>query len=277
MNKEPNYLGKYKIVQNLGSGSSGIVYKVIDNEIGRAYALKTIRPEKVINANLDEIKKHFRREVKAVQNLSHPNIVRIFEYGEYENIPFILMEYIRGDNLEKILKNDKPSINASIFIAIEILKGVFHAHSHRIIHRDIKPSNVIISESGQVKITDFGTAKIPPSLLSDSLISDSNEILGTPGYFTPEQAKGEILDHRSDIFSVGVVLYEMLAGENPFYDNLASRSLYKVSYQYQKSLSSIDPNIPKRLEQITNKALEKEANTRYQSAKDMLNDLENMI
>src|SRR5690242_10254040 len=201
--------GKYKIIREIAR-SNDVVYEAVDTEMGRRIALK----ELVIPPNLTGQARHerierFNREARASGKLSHPNIVTVYGYGEDNGRYYIAMEYLEGSSLRDILQSRGAfSIHEAVEIACQVLSGISHAHAHKVIHRDVKPDNIHILPGGQVKLTDFGIAR----LTEESSLTGEGQVFGTPSYMSPEQIKGHHIDYRSDIFSVGIVLYEMIAG-----------------------------------------------------------------
>jgi serine/threonine protein kinase len=203
-------IGRYEIISELGRGAMGLVYKAKDPTIGRIVALKTMRLD-VHGLEAEDMLRRFRNEAQAVGVLNHPNVVTIFDAAEQDKIFYIAMEFIEGTTLHQLLAQKRVlSTEEIIRLSRQIGAGLDYAHSHGIIHRDIKPANIMITPNGTVKIMDFGIAKTGGSVTS------TGQVLGTPNYMSPEQVKGKPLDGRSDLFSFGVVLYEMLTGEKPF-------------------------------------------------------------
>jgi serine/threonine protein kinase len=257
---------KYKIIEILGRGGMGIVYKAEDTKLKRNVALKFLPPELMRN---DEAKERFVLEAQAAAALSHPNICTIYEIDEEEGKSFIAMEYIEGQSLRANIKRGPLGINEALDIAIQVAEGLEEAHKKEIIHRDIKSANIMVTDKGQAKIMDFGLAKVK----GGTLLTREGTTLGTVAYMSPEQARGEEVDHRSDIWSLGVVLYEMFSGKLPFMGDREASILYSVVHEEPKALKAIKPNIPVELQQIINRALKKKPDSRYSSASEMLNDL----
>ena len=258
----------YKIIESIGVGGMGEVYKAIHETLDRVVALKVIHPELLSNA---EIIKRFYKEAKIQAQMTHPNIVTVFDFLEIENSYFLVMEYIEGESIGKIVKKQGPlEINFSLNIFKQILSGIAHAHSKGIIHRDIKPSNFILTE-GEVKITDFGIAHI----VSDSAHTVAGTVLGTPKYMSPEQILGERVDHRSDVYSLGVSFYEILTGKVPFGSNTGSD--YEIKKGHVEltpiAISEIRPDVSKDLENAIAKSLAKKPEARFQTVDDFLASL----
>jgi len=258
----------YKIIESIGVGGMGEVYKAIHETLDRVVALKVIHPELLSNA---EIIKRFYKEAKIQAQMTHPNIVTVFDFLEIENSYFLVMEYIEGESIGKIVKKQGPlEINFSLNIFKQILSGIAHAHSKGVIHRDIKPSNFILTE-GEVKITDFGIAHI----VSDSAHTVAGTVLGTPKYMSPEQILGERVDHRSDVYSLGVSFYEILTGKVPFGSNTGSD--YEIKKGHVEltpiAISEIRPDVSKDLENAIAKSLAKKPEARFQTVDDFLASL----
>jgi len=258
--------GKYKILGEVGRGGMGIVYKAEDLKLRRTVALKFIPPEL---SRYREAKERFIREAQAAAALDHPNICTVHEVEDFEDRAFIAMAYIEGQSLrEKVAKNPL-SVDDALDIAIQVAKGLEEAHNKGIIHRDIKSANIMVTEKGQAKIMDFGLAKV----IGESLITKEAKTMGTVAYMSPEQARGEAVDHRTDIWSLGVVLYEMLAGQLPFKGERETSIMYSIIHEEPKLLKAIKPDVPSELERIIHRALEKKPESRYSSAGEMLKEL----
>src|SRR5436853_4546941 len=211
-------ISHYKIISQLGAGGMGEVYLAEDTQLGRRVAIKLLPPELVAD---ERANKRLVKEAHAAATLDHPNICSIYEVGEADGHSFIAMQYIEGETLDSRIKRTPLELKESLTIAAQIADALAEAHSHGIIHRDIKPGNIMITKRGQAKVMDFGLARvIAPAVESEaetqSLLTTPGTIVGTMPYMSPEQVRGEVLDGRSDIFSFGVVLYEMLSGRQPF-------------------------------------------------------------
>lgn len=271
-----NYVGKrldgrYEIQEIVGVGGMSVVYKAYDNVDDRIVAVKILKDEFLTN---DEFVRRFKNESKAIALLSHPNIVKVYDVHFGEKLQYIVMEYVDGITLkEYIQKQGAITWNDALFFTTQILKALQHAHDKGIVHRDIKPQNIILLPNGNIKVADFGIARFSRSetrTLTDTAI-------GSVHYISPEQAKGEFTDEKADIYSVGVVLYEMLAGKVPFEaDSAVSVALMQLQSN-AKRLTEINPDIPLGLEQICIHAMQKDPKDRYQSATEMLLDVEEVI
>lgn len=270
-------LSHYRILSKLGEGGMGQVYKAEDLRLDRIVALKILS-----QAMSDPIKKRrFVREAKALSALNHPNIATIYEIDERDNISFIAMEYIEGKTLTEIVKSQRLSILEVLNIAIPVAEALSKAHDKKIIHRDIKPTNIIVSSEGYVKVLDFGLAKVTPveivdgaqETLHSSVLTQAGTVWGTVSYMSPEQARGIEVDQRSDIFSFGIVLYELVAGRRPFLGNNHLAIVHAIIAETPPPLSQFNPDATGDLERIVTKALVKEPDGRYQGMRDMLVDL----
>jgi eukaryotic-like serine/threonine-protein kinase len=260
-------LGRYEVVSELGKGAMGVVYLAKDPVIGRMVAIKTIRATGNDEDDTEEFRERFVREAQTAGILSHPNIVTIHDIGEdaETQTSFIAMEYIEGKNLKMLLgeKTKFPFEQISVMIA-EIAEALDYAHRKGIIHRDVKPANVIITTDGKVKITDFGIAKI-----ASSNLTTTGQFLGTPNYMSPEQVSGAPVDGRSDLFSLGVVLYELLTSKKPFQgDNLTAIS-YKIVHEDFTPPADLTPGVPVDFNEIVARAMAKDPWNRYQRGKDL--------
>ncbi len=258
--------GKYRIFEEVGRGGMGVIYKAEDLKLKRPVALKFLPPEWGSHM---EAKERFIQEARAAAALSHPNICTIHEVDESEGKPFIAMEYIEGENLRDKLKKGPLPVEAALDFAIQAAKGLEKAHQKGIVHRDIKTANIMVTESGQVKIMDFGLAK----LRGGSSFTKEGTTLGTVAYMSPEQARGEKVDGRTDLWSLGVVLYEMLTGDLPFKGERDVSILYSIVHEEPKALKDAKPPVPPELQQVIARALNKDPGQRYQAAGEMLKDL----
>ena len=259
-------VGKYQIVEKIGVGGFGTVYKGRDPFIKRLVAIKTCQSDE------EEIKKRFFREAEFAGNLHHPNVTTIYDFGvTEEGTPYIVQEFLTGEDLDKLIKKSAPlSLRRKVQILVDVCEGLGYAHAAGIIHRDIKPSNIRILDDGTVKIMDFGIAK---SLISPSTLTQTGITLGTASYLAPEQIRGETLDARTDIFSLGVVAYEIVTGKKPFTGDHISTVLYKIMNETPPRAGETDPAVPPSLDQVIYHALEKDRGKRYASCGELKKDL----
>jgi serine/threonine protein kinase/Tfp pilus assembly protein PilF len=278
-------LSHYRILEKLGEGGMGVVYVAEDTLLGRRVAIKMLHARR--NAEAVHFRARFLREARAVSALSHPHIATIHDYGETEEgEPYIVMELIKGETLGELMLTEKLTIARSIEIIKQVGEALGEAHRHGIIHRDIKPTNVAINERGHVKVLDFGLAK--QMAMGDAettdpeqqtlLITNTREgvILGTPLYLSPEQAMGSNVDARSDLFSLGGLLYESIAGKPPFFGTSPADICAKVMRDDPARPSTLNPDVPQELDRITLKSLAKKPEARYQNAEEMIAELENL-
>ena len=263
-------LGRYEILAELGQGAMGVVYKAIDPLIDRIVAIKTIKFD-ASNEEAINFEERFYREAKSAGRLNHPNIVTIYDVGKSDNAAYIAMEYLEGEQLKDILDVHTPmSVERIADIAAQIAEGLAYAHKNGIVHRDIKPANVMLVQGDRVKITDFGIAHMSTS--SGTL---AGTVLGSPRYMAPEQVVGKTVDGRSDLFALGVVLYEMLTGESPFDGDNINTTMYRIVNEAPVPPKTLTPRIPEAFDYIVAKALAKHPDARYQSAAEMAHDLRN--
>jgi predicted Ser/Thr protein kinase len=262
-------VGRYEITGELGRGAMGVVYKALDPTIGRTVALKTMRLD-VHGLDAQEMVRRFQNEARAAGVLNHPNIVTIYDAGEEDGIFYIAMEFIEGTTLHEVLTEQRVlATDEVVQLTRQICRGLDYAHSNGIVHRDIKPANIMITANGTVKIMDFGIAK------SGGQVTNTGQVLGTPNYMSPEQVKGRTLDGRSDLFSLGVILYEMLTGEKPFVGQNVTTIIYKIVNETPITPRDLDVTVHPGLSAIVTKALAKAPDDRYQTGADLVRDLEN--
>lgn len=262
-------LGRYEVIGELGQGAMGVVYKARDPLIDREVAIKTINLSMAMDER-EEYEARFYQEAKAAGRLSHPNIVTIYDVGRTEDVAYIAMEYLQGRELRDIL-NETPllPIIQVLDIIAQVAQGLAYAHEHDIVHRDVKPSNVMIVRDDLAKITDFGIAR----MASAAVRTQTGMVLGSPKYMSPEQVLGKEIDRRSDIFSLGVMLYEMLTGQVPFIGDNINAIMYQTLNTAPASPSSENPSLPEMLDYIVAKALAKDRDERYQNTRDLAADL----
>jgi predicted Ser/Thr protein kinase len=263
--------GRYQIVSELGRGSMGVVYQAFDPVIGRTVAIKTMLTEGLGPAEFEEFKARFQREAQAAGVLTHPNIVTVYDFGEDSGILFLAMEFLEGKSLQTLVEEQGIlPVETIIPMYEQVCSALDHAHIHKIVHRDIKPANIMILESGLVKLTDFGIAK-----MMTVGMTQAGQILGTPNYMSPEQVKGRQVDGRSDIFSLGVILYELVTGEKPFGGQNITTVIYKIINENPISPRELDATIPLGLSYSIQKALAKSPDERYQTCRELAEDLRN--
>jgi serine/threonine-protein kinase len=261
-------LGRYEITSELGQGAMGTVYKAVDPLIERTVAIKTISLD-LSKEELADFEERFYREAKSAGGLAHPNIVTIYDVGETDKIAYIAMEFLEGQSLREILDSGAVlPVERIAEIAAQVADGLAYAQEHGIVHRDIKPANIIMTRSGTVKITDFGIAHMPSASKTHV-----GMLLGSPKYMSPEQVVGKTVDGRSDIFSLGVVLYEMLAGSAPFGGDNISTLMYRILNETPVWPSTLNPLIPAAFDRIVARALAKSPEGRYQHARELADDL----
>ena len=262
-------LSHYKVIEKLGEGGMGAVYRAEDTKLHRAVALKCLPLQ---FASDEEAKQRFVQEALATSSLNHPNIATIYYTFEEEGQEFICMEYVEGETLTTLLASRPLPIDQAFDIALQVADGLSEAHKKGIIHRDITADNIMVTPRGLVKIMDFGLAKLKGA----TRLTRTGSTLGTIAYMSPEQAQGLEVDHRTDIFSLGVLLYEMLAGERPFGGEHEAAIFYSIINETPEPLARYKANAPEELQRIVEKALQKDPNTRYQTAADIVADLKGL-
>ncbi len=263
---------RYELIEKIGSGGMAIVYKAKCHLLKRHVAVKILRPELVED---ESFVARFKRESLAAASLSHPNIVNIYDVGEENGVYYIVMEYVNGKTLkEYIREKERLEWEEAVRIAAQICSALKHAHKNGIVHRDIKPQNILISEDGTVKVADFGIARAVSS--ATVTIAGAN-VMGSVHYFSPEQARGGYVDEKSDIYSLGIVLYEMVTGNVPFEGDTAISVALKHIQERVKPPWELNPSIPKSLNDVIEKATEKDQAGRYQTAGEMLRDLQRVL
>jgi hypothetical protein len=270
----PATLGRYRILGELGRGAMGTVYRALDPLIEREVAVKTLNPD-LPQELIAEVRERFLREAKSAGRLNHPNIVTIFDVGEQDGIAYMAMELLEGRSLQQIL-NESPRLPFQTVadLVAQIADALDRAQQLGIVHRDVKPANVVVSSSGHAKLTDFGVAYVPASTMTQT-----GAMIGSPRYMSPEQVLGLPVDPRADIFSLGVVLYEMLAGRSPFVragDTTIFALINRIAAEPHAPVTQVDASIPAAFDVILGKALAKKPENRYQRAGEMANDLRNL-
>jgi len=266
--------GRYQVLEAIGQGAMGMVYKGLDPAIDRPVALKTIRLDNIVNSTeISELKERLVREAKAAGQLSHPNIVTIYDVGEEQSMQYIAMEYLDGNTLEALLENKfQWDYKTLCKLMIQICDALDFAHERGIVHRDIKPANIMMLVNDRVKVMDFGIARFDQSNMTQSGVA-----LGTPNYISPEQLKGKAVDRRCDIFSLGVVFYELLTGQKPFTGDTISALIYSILHTNPPSPSEINLDVPRIFDKIVAKALAKDPDLRFQTAREMADILRKLI
>ena len=262
----PEKIGKYEIEDKIGVGGFGVVYKGRDPFIKRSVAIKTCQVED------EEIRRRFFREAELAGNLHHPNIATIYDFGIEGGIPYIVLEFLTGEDLDRKIKagQDIP-VREKIRVLVEVCKGLHYAHEHNIIHRDVKPANIRIQTDGSVKIMDFGIAK---SIHLESHLTQTGMTLGTAAFLAPEQIKGERLDRRTDIFSLGVLMYNLFTYRKPFTGEVISAIIYSILNKEPEPIRSLIPDFPRNLDAVVTKCLSKNPDHRFNTAQDVQRALE---
>ena len=270
-------IAHYRIIKKLGAGGMGEVYLALDTKLDRKVAIKVLQPDSLAEENL---KKRLLREAQATAKLDHSNICAVYDVNEANSLTFIVMQYIEGETLAEKMERQPLELSTALAIAEQAAEGLAEAHTHGIVHRDLKPQNLMITPRGQLKILDFGLAK--QLRVSDSvdfeaptatLLSTPGHVVGTVPYMSPEQLQGESLDASSDIFSLGVIFYEMLAGKHPFRDKSAAGILSRIILGDPIPTEQFQAQVSPELQALLSKMLCKDKAARYQDARDLLTDL----
>jgi len=263
--------GRYEIIERIGGGGMALVYKAHDILLNRNVAVKILRQQFVHD---EEFVRRFRREAQAAASLSHPNIVSVYDVGQQDDTHYIVMEYVEGRNLNDIIKERAPlQPEEAVRIAAQICDALDHAHNNQIIHRDIKPHNILIGKNGRVKVTDFGIARA----VTSSTITQTGSVVGSVHYLSPEHAKGVVTGEKSDLYSLGVVLYQMVTGRLPFLGESPISVALKHLQDGFEEPRKVNPHIPQSLENVILRAMRKNPGERYASAREMLDDLETCL
>jgi serine/threonine-protein kinase len=269
---EASKLGRYAIQSELGRGAMGVVYKATDTALERTVAVKTVNMA-LERDGAEKYEARFYQEARAAGSLNHPNIVTVYDVGKEGNVAYMAMEFIQGAELRSLLAEGRPlPVSQAVSVASQVAEGLAYAHEHGVVHRDIKPANIMVLADGPVKITDFGIARMRAN--NDEL-TQSGMMLGSPKYMSPEQVIGKRADHRSDIFSLGVILYEMLTGTAPFSGENVTALMYQIVNFAPPAPSAVNAAVPELLNFIVAKMLAKPLEERYQSAQELANDLRN--
>ncbi|MAT42795.1 MAG: hypothetical protein CL609_10665 [Anaerolineaceae bacterium] len=265
-------IGKYKVIEEIGRGGMAVVYKGIDTLLGRMVAIKIILPDQTTS---EKFVKRFLKEAKALANLSHTNIVKVFDYGEFEGLPYLAMEYVTGGSLTSLV-GSPVKFEQAVNLLIPIARALEHVHKQKIVHRDVKPANILLNDVGQPLLSDFGILKIVDSEESQGL-TGTGMVVGTPAYMAPEQIKGKSIDARVDIYAMGVMFYELLTGKKPYEaDSPIELSLKHINDPIPRAKQSIR-DLPIEADQIISKAMAKNIDDRYLSMDSFVKDLEKML
>jgi serine/threonine protein kinase len=262
---QPRRIGRYEILVELGRGAMGVVYRARDPQIGRTVAIKTLRPDLGLPGDaFAELKKRFYQEATAAGRLSHPNIVAIHDVLDVDGVPYIVMECLEGRTLADLIAAEgrlDPARAVRLFV--QVCEALDYAHARGVVHRDIKPGNIVVTPGDVAKVTDFGIARV-----TGSTVTQTGAVLGTPAYMAPEQLRGQVPDGRSDLFAVGVSLYEALAGANPFQADELAAILYRVVHEPAPPLAERNPRVSPRLAAAVERAMAKAPGARYATAGD---------
>ena len=256
--------GRYEIIKKIGKGGMGVVYQAHDPQIDRPVALKVLREDRVVS---EDFVLRFFKEAKFIGRLSHPNIVTVYDVGRDHGTIYIAMEYLQGQPFNEVIRSGKLSVEKIIDIALQVANALGYAHEKGIVHRDIKPSNIILTDEGNVKLTDFGIARAEDSNAAQQ--TQAGVILGTPFYMSPEQVMGKRVDGRSDLFSLGVILYELIVGRKPFEGDHFTAIFRAITDDIPVAPLRIDDSIPQSFSDLIMKALSKNPDKRFQTSKEM--------
>ena len=271
-------LGPYRVTGRIGEGGMGAVYSATDTRLGRNVAIKVLT---AVTLSDKERLQRFEQEARATGMLNHPNLLTIYDVGSTEGTPYLVSELLEGETLRDRLDRGAIPPRKAVDIALQIAHGLAAAHDKGIVHRDLKPENIFITREGRVKILDFGIAKLSPIAGKDGptfqmAATEPGIVLGTVGYMSPEQIRGELVDRRSDIFAFGAILYEMLTGSRAFKRDSSIETLSAILKEEPPELIELNPNVPPQLEKLVRRCLEKDREQRFQSARDLAFNLETL-
>jgi serine/threonine protein kinase len=277
-------LGPYETEELLGSGGMGVVYRARDVRLGRSVALKVLKQELTTDGDR---KKRFLQEARSVSAVTHPAIAQVYDVGEFEGVTYMAMEYVDGRTLREVIARRELDLLAALEIGIQVSEGLAAAHGAGLVHRDIKSENIMVTPSGHAKVLDFGLAKLMDSFLQAPDASGLSEmetmaktqvgtVLGTIAYMSPEQARGRAVDHRSDLFSMGIVIYEMVTGELPFKGDSPLDTMHAIAFEEVPPVTIVRKNLPPELQRILSRCLRKKPDDRYPDAKSLSNDLKRL-
>jgi eukaryotic-like serine/threonine-protein kinase len=273
-------LGRYEVLALLGAGSMGEVYRAKDGRLGRDVAIKVLLPE--FTSDQDRLKR-FEREARAASAMNHPNIVSLYDIGEHEESPYLVTELLEGETLRARLERGPLPLESALDVGSQIAKGLAAAHEKGIVHRDLKPENVFLLPDGRIKILDFGLAKLMEGGTACDLLTSSSAVttevgvvLGTVAYMSPEQSRGKAADHRSDLFSFGSLLFEMVSGHTAFHRDTASDTFTAILEEELPPLSKLGIDVPPALQKLLRGLLEKQVDARTQSADQIVSELESI-
>ncbi len=262
-------LGRYLIQSELGRGAMGVVYKATDSVLERTVAVKTVNMA-LENDGIERYEARFYQEARAAGGLNHPNIVTVYDVGKADNVAYMAKEFIEGVELRTLIAEGRPMpVSQAVSVAAQVADGLSYAHKHGVVHRDIKPANIMVAPAGPVKITDFGIARMRVS----GDLTQTGMMLGSPKYMSPEQVIGKRADHRSDIFSLGVILYEMLTGRTPFEGANVTALMYQIVNFAPPAPGALNGAVPELLDYVVAKMLAKALEERYQDAAEVVRDL----
>ncbi|MEM6797058.1 MAG: serine/threonine-protein kinase, partial [Acidobacteriota bacterium] len=272
--QSPTTIGRYRIVRPIGSGAMGDVYLATDPHIDRQLALKTVRVIGANEADIEERKERLLREAKAAGKLLHPNVVALFDAAEADGLLYLAFEYVAGVDLSKRAASQPPlTLRQVLNVALEVATALDFAHRHEIVHRDIKPSNILLGPGGEAKVADFGIAKVTGS----TELTRTGSVVGSPQYMSPEQVRGETLDGRSDLFSLGVVLYELVCRLRPFGGDTLSTLVFEILAKEPPTVDQMRPGLPARLVSLIHRLLAKDRDQRPATAAEVVAELQQIL